>query len=56
MRIKAGRCFVSLLNSRGHLLIALHRHWRLDFVRPPGKPGYARLYVGPVEIEGARHG
>lgn len=56
MRVKTGRCFVSLLNARGHLLVALHRRWRFDFVRPPGKPGYARLYVGPVEIEGARHG
>jgi hypothetical protein len=56
MRVKTGRCFVSLLNARGHLLVALHRRWRFDFVRPPGKPGYARLYVGPLEIERGAYG
>jgi hypothetical protein len=34
-----------------HLLIAVHRSWRVDFVKPPAKPGYRRLYIGPIEIE-----
>lgn len=52
MRIKTGPCFASLCYGRvSHILIALHRRWRLAFVKPPGKPGYRRLYVGPLEIE-----
>jgi hypothetical protein len=52
MRVKTGRCFVSLLTARGHILAALHRRWRFEFVVPPGKLGfYRRLYVGPLEIE-----
>lgn len=31
--------------------IALRYRWRFALVRPPGKPGYTRLYVGPIEIE-----
>ena len=32
--------------------IALRWRWRLAlFVRPPGKPGYVRFYVGPIELE-----
>lgn len=37
-----------------HVLIAVHRRWRLAFVRPHSKPGYRRLYVGPLEIEWSR--
>lgn len=32
-------------------LIAIRWRWRLAFVCPPGKPGYKRWYIGPVEIE-----
>lgn len=52
-----GRTYIStgFRRTRGdvlwHVLGALHRRWRLAFVRPPGKPGYRRIYVGPVEIE-----
>ena len=56
--MRYGRCYIStgFKQKRGgrgfwHLLFALHRHWRVAFVRPDGKPGYRRLYVGPVEIE-----
>jgi hypothetical protein len=35
----------------GNWLLAIRWRWRFAFVRPPGKPGYTRLYVGPVEIE-----
>lgn len=35
----------------GHFLISLHRRWLLSFVRPEGKPGYRRFYLGPVEFE-----
>ncbi len=32
-----------------HQLIALHRRWRFDYVRPAAKPDYRRLYLGPLE-------
>lgn len=31
--------------------VALRWSWRIAFVRVPAKPGYSRLYVGPLEIE-----
>lgn len=31
--------------------VALRWRWHVAFVSPPGKPGYTRLYVGPLEIE-----
>ena len=31
--------------------VSLRWRWRIAFVRPPAKPGYSRLYVGPLEIE-----
>ena len=34
-----------------HLLFAVHRRWRIAFVRPDAKPDYRRVYFGPVEIE-----
>ena len=37
--------------ARGNWLLAIRFRWRFAFVRPPGTPGYARLYVGPIEIE-----
>ena len=37
--------------SAGSWTFAVRRRWRIYFVRPPGKPGYSRLYVGPFEIE-----
>ncbi|WP_156912305.1 hypothetical protein [Roseibium algicola] len=55
--MKYGKVYVSTgfkqKSSGGfwHLLFALHRRWRLAFVRPDGKPEYRRLYVGPLEIE-----
>lgn len=57
--MKAGRYFLStgfVQSRRGdwHLLVAVHRRWRLDFVRPAAKPGYCRLYLGPIEIEWSR--
>ncbi|CAB3654251.1 hypothetical protein LMG26685_02915 [Achromobacter mucicolens] len=35
----------------GRVLLALRWRWHFYAVRPPGKPGYFRLYVGPLEIE-----
>lgn len=54
--MKYGKWFVSTGFRRRaggwwHLLLAVHRRWRVDFVTPPAKPGYRRLYVGPFEIE-----
>ena len=54
--MKSGRFFLSTgfrRSSRGwwHVLVAVHRRWRLDFVRPEGKPDYRRIYLGPVEVE-----
>ena len=31
--------------------IAFRWRWRAAFIRPPGKPGYTRIYIGPVEFE-----
>lgn len=57
--MKFGRWFVSTgfrCYSDGiwHALIALHKRWRVDFVKPVAKPGYCRLYIGPIEIEWSR--
>lgn len=54
--MKAGRYFISTGFKRcndgfWHLLVAVHRHWRLDFVRPVARPGYRRIYVGFIEVE-----
>lgn len=35
----------------GHLLFALRKQWHWYFVKPHGKPGYKRMYLGPLEIE-----
>lgn len=37
--------------AHGNWLLAIRWRWRFAFVRPAGKPGYTRLYVGPFEIE-----
>lgn len=37
--------------SAGRWTLALRWRWHLYLVRPPGKPGYVRLYLGPLEIE-----
>lgn len=34
-----------------NLTLALRWRWHFYSVRPPGKPGYHRLYIGPLEIE-----
>lgn len=55
--MKAGRFFLSTgfyQSGTRHLLFALHRRWRLAFVRPAAKPDYRRLYLGPLEIEWSR--
>lgn len=41
-------------NGFWHVLVAFHSRWRIDFVKPSAKPGYNRLYVGPIEIEWSR--
>lgn len=52
-----GRYYVSTgaqrLKSGGwwHVLIAVRRRWRAALVQVHSKPGYRRLYIGPVEIE-----
>lgn len=43
-----------MTNKRGvtrHFLVQWHSRWRFDFRKPGGKPGYKRLYVGPLEFE-----
>ena len=32
-------------------LLALRKRWHLYAIRPPAKPGYWRVYIGPLEIE-----
>lgn len=54
--MRSGKWFLSTgfqrhANGWWHVLVALHLKWRLDFVRPQGKPGYRRIYLGPLEIE-----
>jgi hypothetical protein len=54
MAMKAGRFFISTgfyQSSTRHLLVALHRRWRLAYVRPAAKPDYRRLYIGPLAVE-----
>jgi hypothetical protein len=52
MRVTTGSNFVVVGFGRiNHILLALHRRWRVEFVKPSGKPGYRRLYLGPLEIE-----
>lgn len=34
-----------------HMLIAVHRRWRVGVVYPDARPYYTRVYVGPLEIE-----
>lgn len=34
--------------------LALRWRWHFYSVRPPGKPGYRRTYIGPLEIETRR--
>lgn len=52
-----GKCFIStgfVKRARSgywHALLAIHRRWRVGFVRPSQKPSYRRLYLGPFEIE-----
>ena len=31
--------------------VALRNRWHIGFIKPPGKPGYSRLYIGPIELE-----
>jgi len=35
----------------GLVTLALRRRWHLYVVKPQGKPGYRRVYIGPLEIE-----
>jgi hypothetical protein len=54
--MKYGRWFVSTGFRRRpggwwHLLLAIHRKWRVGFVKPRAKLNYRRLYAGPLEIE-----
>lgn len=57
--MKAGKWFLSTgfrCYSDGfwHLLVAVHRRWRIDYLEPHAKPGYRRVYLGPIEIEWSR--
>lgn len=43
--------------QRGHVLLAARWRWQFRIVRAvQSKPGYSRLYVGPLEVEVARYG
>ena len=35
----------------GRITLALRWRWHFYVVRPPMKPGYLRIYIGPLEIE-----
>jgi hypothetical protein len=55
--MKFGKWFVSTgirEHRRGgwwHVLVAVHRRWRIDFIKVMAKPEYRRLFIGPIEIE-----
>jgi hypothetical protein len=54
--MKFGRWYVSTGFRRfgedwWHVLFAIHRRWRVAFVKPIAKPHYRRIYIGPLEIE-----
>lgn len=55
MQINKGRYFVSFFGVKRHLLFAIHKRFRVDLVRPHGKPTYRRLYLGFIEIEWKNH-
>lgn len=42
--------------SAGQWLVALRWRWHFQFVRPPARPGYTRLYIGPLEVEHRKAG
>jgi hypothetical protein len=42
--------------SAGQWLVALRWRWHFHFVRPPARPGYTRLYIGPLEVEHRKAG
>lgn len=46
--------FVRTCRGDWHILVAVHRRWRLDYLTPFGKPEYRRLYIGPLEFEWSR--
>ena len=56
MKVKKGK-FFDYYRGDGYyiafknLTFAVRFKWYFDFVRPPVKPGYWRLYIGPFEIE-----
>jgi hypothetical protein len=41
--------------SFGRWTFALRFKWIFQFTKVPGKPGYKRLYLGPLEIEKRPH-
>jgi hypothetical protein len=67
MRIKANTfhdfwrgngVFAALILKKSSYLIAVRpnpKHWRLDCVEPPAKPGVTRWYFGPFEFERAKY-
>lgn len=34
-----------------HILFALHKEFKIAFVKPESKPNYRRIYIGWLEIE-----
>lgn len=43
--------FIALSTTNGHFTFAVRYRWHLRYVKPPGKPGYRRVYIGPFEFE-----
>jgi hypothetical protein len=57
--MKVGKGFISTGFVKGkrtwwHVLVSVGVRWKFYFIKPPGKPSYRRLYVGPFELEWSR--
>jgi hypothetical protein len=53
MNLKTGKYFVAVVwdEYNKHVLLSLHKKWRLKVVHLKYKCGYTRIYIGPLEIE-----
>ena len=43
--------FAAKRTKFGTFLFAVRRSWNFYAAKPPGKPGYWRVYIGPFEFE-----
>ena len=46
--------FIAWASSSMHFTFGIRVRWHFRFTKPPGKPNYTRLYLGPLEFEWSR--